>query len=176
MLYACLLFKSVLFWFDPRCWSSFFLQKVCYPVIKQMPKRHFEMTEALVCVKRTIRIVFKKVGVFTGTAFVHDFFAKKKPIQKCFTNDAIYITYCQHNAAHWRQTYCTMAQVPHTSNVNYSLKWCLLYARWIMAAQIDECRTSSFVHCLSLLPNKFIFFYLLKIILKLQLMVECVDI
>lgn len=40
------------------------------------------MTLVLVYAKRTIRIVFKKVGVYSGTAFVHDY-SRKKHIQKC---------------------------------------------------------------------------------------------
>lgn len=149
----------------------FCTQKVCYLIIKQMPKFRLRNDWSTSSCRVYDSHRFQKSGRFLWYRLRAWLSRANKKHPKVFTNDAIYITYCQHNAAHWRQTYCTMAQVPHTSNVNYYFKRCL-YARWIMASQKEE--TSFIVRPLfvAAVPNEFIFRYLSKIIFKLQLMAE----
>lgn len=85
-IHACLLFKSILFWFDPKCWSSFFSQKVCYPIIKQMPKLRLRNDWS------TRFASFSKKWAFTLVPPSCMTISRKKTHSKVFTNDAISIT------------------------------------------------------------------------------------
>lgn len=102
------LFKSILFWFHPKCsnWSFF--------------SHHWNKCQnSKKKTKRTICIVYEKVGVYSGTAFVHDILAKK--IQKCiqtmrFTSLILSTLYFCASLTDILYNF----QVLHTSNVNYN--------------------------------------------------------
>lgn len=121
------------------------------------------MTLVLVYAKRTIRIVFKKVGVYSGTAFVHDYSRKKNTFKSVYKRCDLH---------HLLPTLTTDILHSGSSATHFE---CQLLFRVVFVCAMNnggsKRRVSCiFVHCLSLLPNKFIFFYLLKIIFKLQLM------
>lgn len=128
--------------------------------------------------KRKICIIHEKVGVYTSTAFVHDFFAKNSKLRyykRCDTSPIIVSALLHIEMA----DILFDSQVSHTSNVNYFIPFnndgddikCLylrVTKKLQTMAQLKE--LIEILYSLLLLPNKFMFSIFIRNHLQFQLM------